>query len=308
MAKLPDLEGMAVFARVAQAGSFARAARELGVSKPTVSKIVARLEDRLGTRLVHRTSRRLSLTDAGRKLLEAAARLLADAEAAENDAIAETGTPRGRIRLTCPMSFGIAYVAPSLPEFLGAFPHVTIDLHLSDEVMDVVAHGFDLALRIAALPDSTLTARRLCGVRRRLVAAPSYLERRGRPAHPAELAEHVCLTYAYLPMPHLWRFLNATGDEVVVRPSGPLSANNGEALNPALLAGLGIALQPDFVVWQELASGRLEEVLPDWRMQPIALHLVSPPGGPRPARVQALVDFLVRQLAKAPWSQRELDA
>jgi DNA-binding transcriptional LysR family regulator len=201
------------------------------------------------------------------------------------------------------MSFGIAYVAPLLPEFLTAFPKVSIELHLGDEVVDLIGGGFDLALRIAALPDSSLVARRLCSVRRRLVAAPSYLERHGRPIHPADLVQHACLGYAYLPTPHLWRFANAAGEAVVVRPAGPISANNGDALTPALLAGLGIALQPDFVVWKALASGALEEILPDWAMEAIALHLVAPPGGMRPARVQALVDFLARQLVNAPWSE-----
>src|SRR5690606_13655391 len=148
MAKLPDLEGMAVFARVAQAGSFARAAAELDLSKSTVSKIVSRLEARLGARLFHRTSRRLSLTETGRTLLEAAARLVAEAEAAEEEASATAAAPRGRIRMVCPMSFGLLYVAPLLPDFLAAHPEVTIDLQLTDEIVDLVGAGYDLALRI----------------------------------------------------------------------------------------------------------------------------------------------------------------
>lgn len=303
MARLPDLEGMAVFAKVAQAGSFARAAGELGLSKATVSKIVARLERRLGARLLQRTSRRLALTETGRTLLGSATRLVAEAEAAEDAAAADAGAPRGRIRVACPMSFGLASVAPVLPEFLAAHPQVAIELHLGDELVDVIGGGFDLALRIASLPDSSLVARRLCTVRRRLVGAPAYFARHGRPRHPSELARHACLGYAYLPTPHLWRFRNASGEEVAVRPAGPLAANNGDALTPALLAGLGLALQPDFMAWGQLESGALEAVLEGWEMEPIALHLVSPPGGPRPARVQALVEFFAAKLASAPWSQ-----
>jgi DNA-binding transcriptional LysR family regulator len=303
MATLPDLEGLAVFAKVAQAGSFARAASELELSKGTVSKVVARLEARLGARLFHRTSRRLSLTDTGRSLLETAARILAEAEAAESEASARASEPRGRIRLACPMSFGQVYVAPLLPEFLASAPQVSIELHLGDEQVDLIGGAFDLALRIAALADSSLVARRLCRVRRRLVASPAYLARHGRPTHPSQLEQHACLGYAYLPVPYLWRFTNAAGEEVAVRPSGPLSANNGDALNPALLAGVGLALQPDFLVWHELERGALEAVLEDWQAPPIALHLVRPPGGPGPARVRALSDFLAERLAAAPWSQ-----
>ena len=163
--------------------------------------------------------------------------------------------------------------------------------------------GFDLALRISALRDSSLIARRLCEVRRPVVGAPAYFDRRGRPTHPAELADHDCLGYAYLPSPEVWRFVHVGGVEAAVRPRGPLGANNADALMPALLAGLGLAIQPEFTVWEYRAAGRLEQVLPEWSLPPVALHLVTPPGGLRPARVSILVDFLVRRLATAPWAK-----
>jgi DNA-binding transcriptional LysR family regulator len=297
MSNLPDLEGLAIFARVAELRSFAGAAEALALSKATVSKAVARLEQRLGARLFNRTSRRLALTDLGRGLAQRAAALLADAEAVEADALAQSATPRGVVRLAAPMSFGLRKVAPLLPEFLTVFPEVSIDLHLSDALVDVIGEGFDVALRIGVLPDSSLRARRLCPVRRLVVGAPSYFARRGRPTHPAHLAEHACLGYAYLATPDIWRFVNAAGEAVSLRPAGPLRANNADALTGALLAGLGIAVQPDFVVDEALASGALEAVLADWSMGDSFLHLVTPPGGPRPARVEALVDFLSRALA-----------
>ena len=194
------------------------------------------------------------------------------------------------------MSFGLKEVVPLLPEFLAEYPEVAVDLHLSDAVVDLIGAGFDAALRIAALPDSSLRARRLRDVSRYLVAAPGYLKRHGRPAHPRDLMDHACLCYAYLPTPDVWRFIGKKGKEVQVRPAGPLRANNADALAPALLAGLGLAVQPDFVVGDAIEGGRLEVVMPDWTPPPIALHLVMPPGGPRPARVEVLAAFLIERL------------
>ena len=300
--RLPDFEAWAVFAKVVEVGSFGRAAEDLGLSKGTVSKAVGRLEARIGARLFNRTSRKLALTEAGHAAKASAARILAEGEAAEALAIAGAAEPRGLVRLAAPMTFGVMHVAPLLPDFLRQHPAVSVDLHLSDAVVDLVGGGFDIGLRIAALPDSSLRARRLCAIRRSLVATPAYLDRNGRPGHPDDLARHACLGYAYLPTPDRWRFIDAAGAEAVVVPGGQLRANNAEALAPALRAGLGLALQPDFMIWDDLEAGRLERVLPGWAPPPIALHLVTPPGDPRPARITALIGYLSQRLAQAPWA------
>jgi DNA-binding transcriptional LysR family regulator len=285
MAKLPDFEGLAIFAKVVELRSFAAAANELALSKATVSKAVSRLEERLGARLFNRTSRRLALTDAGQKLAGRAGRLLADGEALENEALAQSMAPRGLVRLAVPMTFGVNALAPILPEFLQTYPDVAIDLHLSDAMVDLIGEGFDAGLRIARLPDSSLIARRLCAVSRHTVAAPSYLKRHGRPSHPMHLAQHKCFGYAYMTTPDVWHYSNAAGEQASVRPAGQLRVNNGEAL------------LPDFIIGDAIEAGEVEAILKGWKQPEGAVHLVTPPGGPRPARVEVLADFLTRNFA-----------
>ncbi|WP_413992146.1 LysR substrate-binding domain-containing protein [Labrys okinawensis] len=300
--RLPDLEAWAIFAKVAETGSFARAAQELGLSNPTVSKAIARLEARLGIALISRTSRRLSLTEGGRAALERATRILQEGEAVEDEAVEQSATPRGRVRLSAPLSFGIAYMAATLPGFMAAYPDVTLDVSLTDSQVDLVADGFDLALRIARLEDSSLLARRLCTVRLLLVAAPAYLDAQGRPTHPAQLQRHRVLAYARAPSPSSWRFSHPQFGEEVVQPPVRLWTDNADMLNPALVAGMGLAIQPEFLVWRELRAGTLEIAMPEWGVPPLALHLIMPPSPLRPLRVQVVIDYLAGALAGAPWT------
>jgi DNA-binding transcriptional LysR family regulator len=297
MSNLPDLEGLAIFAKVVDMRSFASAASELNLSKATVSKAVSRLETRLGTRLFNRTSRRLALTDAGRQLSARAAHIVAEAEAAEDDARAQSSTPRGLVRLAAPMSFGVLHVAPLVAEFLAAYPEVAIELHLSDAVVDLIGDGFDAAIRIGALPDSSLVARRLCDMPRYLVGSPAYLKKHGRPNHPLQLADHACIGYAYAIGPETWRFTTKDGKSASVRPSGPLRINNGDAMMPALIGGIGLGVLPEFIVRDALADGRLQRLLPEWTLASGAVYWLTPPGGPRPKRVDILRDFLANNLS-----------
>jgi len=301
MTSFPDFEGLAMFAKVAEEGSFAAAAHAMGVSVPTVSRAVARLEERLGARLFNRTSRQLALTEFGRTVCEKASDVYRLAEDAENAAREMSAEPRGLIRLAVPMSFGVRWVAPLLPDFLRRYPEVSIDLHLSDATVDLVAQGFDAALRIAALPDSSLVARRLCAVSQLLVATPGYLQRCGRPLHPRELAARSCLSYAYRARSDVWRFTNDAGEEEAVTPAGPLRVNNADALLPTLLAGLAIAELPDFMASEYLADGRLEVILSGWHLTRGGLYFVTPSARARPAKVAALADFLAAHLSAPTW-------
>lgn len=290
-----------MFAKVAEERSFAGAARAMDVSVATVSRGVSRLEDRLGVRLLNRTSRQLSLTDAGRVLAERASQIYCEAEKAEGDARDTSSTPRGMIRFAVPMSFGLHWLAPILPDFFRDYPDVSIDLQLSDAVVDLVAEGFDAALRIAVLPDSSLVARKLAPVSRFIVASPEYIARNGRPAHPRDLNESHCLGYAYRARQDVWRLSNSDGDEETVTPRGQLRATNVDALIPTALAGLAVAELPEFLVGDYLADGRLEPLLPDWSLQIGGLYLVTPSLRGRPAKIDALAGFLAKRLSQPSW-------
>lgn len=301
MTSFPDFEGLAMFAKVAEEGSFAAAARAMGVSVATVSRGVARLEERLGARLFNRTSRQLALTEFGGTIAEKAGDIYRQAEEAENAAREMSVQPRGLVRLAVPMSFGLRWVAPLLPGFFEAYPEVAIDLHLSDATVDIVAQGFDAALRIAALPDSSLVAKRLCPVSQLVVASPAYLKRHGRPAHPRELAGRPCLSYAYRARSDVWRFTNDAGEEEAVTPAGPLRVTNADALLPTLLEGLAIAELPDFIACEYLADGRLEALLTDWHLTRGGLYFVTPSARSRPAKVTALADYFAKHLSEPLW-------
>jgi DNA-binding transcriptional LysR family regulator len=308
MKKLPDLEAWAIFAKVAETGSFARAADTLAISQATVSKAITRLETRMKTVLFHRTSRRMTLTASGQAALERAARILAEGEAIEAEVSEQANSLRGLIRVSAPMSFGIARLAPLLPAFMQANPEVVLDVQFNDQQVDLVAERFDLALRIANLADSSLLARHLCRVRILLIGAPDYFARHGRPQQPRDLAGHKALHYVHAPSGTTWHFHHRQqGEFSQVMPSN-LRVNNAEALIPALLAGLGVALLPEFMAWPHLQSGELEAVMEDWEVTPIALHIVTPPGRNRPARVQALIDYLAERFIQEPWARIQAEA
>jgi DNA-binding transcriptional LysR family regulator len=292
--RLPDFEAWAIFASVVEHRSFSAAARTLSLSKATVSKAITRLEAQLGASLFHRTSRTLSLTETGRALAPRAQRILTEAICAEEEASDAASAPKGLVKLAAPMTFGLQRVAPAVADFLALHPDITIDLCLDDKQIDLVEQGIDVALRIAQLPDSSLRARRLCPIAMHVVASRDYLDRHGRPKHPADLAHHRCIWYANN---ETWRFAGPGGAEVSVKPEGPLRSSSGEAMLPALRAGLGISALPDFIVGPDLAEGTLDEVLTDWTAPPIALHLVTPPNPLRPARVEALIGFLVERFS-----------
>ncbi len=289
---LPDYEAWAIFAAVARRGTFTAAAQELNLSKPTISKAITRLEQSLGTVLFHRTSRKISLSTAGRALLPHARQIAHVGEAAMEAARDTTHLLRGQVRIAAPLSYGLSHLAPVIADFMSKYPEIAVDVQLSDARIDLVEEGFDLAVRIATLPDSSLRAIKLRRMERYFVTSPAYIKRRGRPDHPARLNEHDCFIYSNLPTPEIWHLTGPDGAKVSVEPKCRLRTNNGTLELASLIAGHGIGNLPDFLCEPDIRAGRLVTILEDWHFEPIDLNIVMPPSALRPARVNALIDHL----------------
>lgn len=294
------LEGVSVFVAVVDAQSFSGAAQSLRRSKAAVSNQIARLENRLKVRLLNRTTRKLSLTDEGRAYLEHCRRILDEAHEAEDALDSAAQEPRGVLRVSAPMSFGVLHVGAAVADFMHMHPQVQVDLVLNDRQVDLVDDGFDMAIRIGRLTDSSLIARRLAPCRRIVVASPAYWNEHGRPAHPDELTEHEALIYDYLPDPGVWNFRGPDGP-FSVNVSGRLRANNGDVIMSAVRQGLGVDLTPTFFCCEDLESGTLEAVLEDFEDEPISIYAVYPHRRHLTTRVRTFVDFLADRFGENPY-------
>jgi len=290
---------MEIFVEVARAHGFSAAADKIGMSRAQVSKSVMQLEQHLGTRLFNRTTRRVSLTETGKGYLARCVEILHDIAEAEAMTAEQTGEVRGRLTIGAPTSFGILHLQQAIPHYLRRYPQVQISLSLSDRLIDVVDEGFDLVIRIAALEDSSLIARRLAPCRRLLCASPAYLEERGTPHTPQDLALHNCLVYSNELTPDSWRLQGPAGVETV-RVNGPLCADNGDLLRSAAVAGLGVTLLPSFIVGEDLRAGRLREVLADYCPPQISIYAVYPSRRYLSAKLRSFIDFIAEYFGENP--------
>jgi DNA-binding transcriptional LysR family regulator len=296
-----SLDDIAVFVQVVRGGSFTKAAERLELSRSVVSKYVTRLEEELGARLLNRTTRRLSLTEAGQVFFERSRRGLEDIEDARAEVSRLQDEPRGVLRVNSPMSFGILHVAPALPEFLAAYPDVSVDMNLDDRKVDVIEEGFDVSLRITDMPDSSLVARRLAPCRHVVVAAPAYLERHGVPRIPADLEGHDVISYRYQESASEWHFVDGENRQYSVRVDGRAHMNNSLALREALLAGLGVMRTPTFVVGEDIRAGRLIPLLKNYRTLEVSIYLVYPQRRHLSPKVRAFVDFMAARISSEPY-------
>ena len=301
---MSHLEEMRTFVRVVEAGSISKAAEQIGLAKSGVSRRLADLEERLGVRLINRTTRRSSLTEAGEDYYRGALRVLGDVAELDAAVASSQSQLEGTLRIAAPLSFGLCHLAPAIDYFLKQNPGLDIHVDFSDHHVDLVEQGMDMAIRISELDDSTLQARRICPVRILLCASPDYLEQHGTPTRPEELEHHKVLAYSLGGGPRV-RIRDAGGQVTVVPARSNMAANNGDFMRDMALAGPGIVQSPSFIAWQALASGDLVSLLDDFQPPPLAAWAVYPRNRYLPMRARAFIDFLVERFGENPyWDQR----
>jgi DNA-binding transcriptional LysR family regulator len=291
---------MAVFKRAVDAGSFAAAARQFDISPEMAGNHVRALETQLGVRLLNRTTRRLQLTEAGRNYYVRCSQILVDVEEADAEASSHQIAPRGLLRITAPLTFGVLHLSPVISDYVNCYPQVAVDVSLTDRYVNLIEAGLDLAIRIGGPPDSTLIARRLASAHLILCAAPAYLERAGRPEKPADLARHACLVYADTGTPRTWRFTAADGHTETVQITAPITSDNPQLLVSFAIAGHGLIFWPSFGVDADILAGRLVPLLTNWRSRVLTLQVVYPHRPLLPANVRSFVGFLASRFKAMP--------
>jgi DNA-binding transcriptional LysR family regulator len=294
-----------IFVKVAEAGSLSGAARLLDLSNPSVTRHLAELETHVGARLFNRNTRRLSLTETGASYLERCKQILLDIDTATIDAATSAARPNGALRINAPVSFSVDHLARILPGYARRYPDVSLDVTLSDRVVDLVDEGYDLAIRIGRVLDSSLVARKIAPARMLVCASPDYLKLHGTPHVPADLAKHNCLDYTYSSTRGEWHFLRA-GKTHVVRAKGSMQSNNGDLLREAALAGMGVIVQPSFMVYREVREGRLVALLTDHVVTGKTILAVYPSRRHLSAKVRTFVDYLVEEFGDDPYWDRDL--
>jgi DNA-binding transcriptional LysR family regulator len=296
---MSDFDDILAFTRVVELESYTKAARRLGISKSMVSRRVARLEGKLGTRLLVRSTRGLTPTEAGRTFAARAARSLAELQEAETEVKEGEREPSGVLRIAAPLSFGITHLGPALAEFAQQYPRIGIDVCFSDRYVDLVEDRFDAAIRIGVLKDSSLIGRKLSPIRALAAASPAYLAGHGRPTTPRDLLQHRCLSYSGVAAQEQWRF-RMGGRWLAIKPQGSFRADNGEVLRETAAAGLGVTALPSFILSPALESGALEPILTDFALPERGLYVLRH-GGPPPLRVRLLIDFLAERFGPEPY-------
>jgi DNA-binding transcriptional LysR family regulator len=291
---------MAVFKQAVDGGSFAAAARHFGISPEMAGNHVRSLESRLGVRLLNRTTRQLHPTEVGARYLSRCAGILAEIGDAEAEASALQLSPRGLLRIAAPVTFGVLHVAPALSDYMARYPEVSVDIAVSDRFVNLIEEGFDLAIRIGDLPESSLIVRRLTSARLVLCASPAYLKRAGPPEAPGDLTRHACLIYSETGSPATWWFQSSDGHAQTVRVSGPLTSTNAAFVHRMALAGHGIVLGPNFSFAEEITAGLLVSLLPNWRSRELSVNVLYPHRPLLSTKIRSFVDFLAERFGRTP--------